>query len=93
MTLAAYDPAWPERYTALAREIRDALGYAVVLLEHVGSTSVSGLVAKPIIVSEPPLGRRAFALRKLERSAVPCRAIACATRGQQAIFAFWPSQR
>jgi GrpB-like predicted nucleotidyltransferase (UPF0157 family) len=49
VTLAEYDPAWPERYAALARVIRRALGDAVVLVEHVGSTSVPGLVAKPIV--------------------------------------------
>jgi GrpB-like predicted nucleotidyltransferase (UPF0157 family) len=49
VTLAEYDPAWPDRYVGLARVIRRALGDAVVLVEHVGSTSVRGLVAKPIV--------------------------------------------
>jgi GrpB-like predicted nucleotidyltransferase (UPF0157 family) len=49
VSLAEYDPAWPERYAALEHVIRSALGDAVVGLEHVGSTSVPGLVAKPII--------------------------------------------
>jgi GrpB-like predicted nucleotidyltransferase (UPF0157 family) len=49
VTLAEYEPAWPERYAALASVIRQALGDAVALVEHVGSTSVPGLVAKPII--------------------------------------------
>jgi GrpB-like predicted nucleotidyltransferase (UPF0157 family) len=49
VTLRDYDPAWPGRYAALARGIRRALGDVVVLVEHVGSTSVPGLVAKPII--------------------------------------------
>jgi GrpB-like predicted nucleotidyltransferase (UPF0157 family) len=49
VTLAEYDPAWPERYAALARAIRGALGDALVLVEHVGSTSVAGLAAKPIV--------------------------------------------
>jgi GrpB-like predicted nucleotidyltransferase (UPF0157 family) len=49
VTLAEYDPAWPERYATLARVIRTALGDAVVLVEHVGSTSVPGLIAKPIV--------------------------------------------
>ena len=43
------DPAWPAQYEALAARIRDALGDAVLDLEHVGSTSVPGLAAKPII--------------------------------------------
>jgi GrpB-like predicted nucleotidyltransferase (UPF0157 family) len=49
VTLVEHDPAWPERYAALARRIRKALGGVAVLVEHVGSTSVPGLVAKPII--------------------------------------------
>ena len=43
------DRAWPARFAALAARIRDALGDAVIELEHVGSTSVPGLPAKPII--------------------------------------------
>jgi GrpB-like predicted nucleotidyltransferase (UPF0157 family) len=49
VVLDAYDPRWPERYATLASRIRAALGDAAVLLEHVGSTSVPGLAAKPII--------------------------------------------
>jgi GrpB-like predicted nucleotidyltransferase (UPF0157 family) len=47
--LAPYDPAWPVLFTRLAKQIHEALGDAVLLLEHVGSTSVPGLSAKPII--------------------------------------------
>ena len=47
--IADPDPAWPRRYDDLARRIREALGWRVLQLEHVGSTSVPGLAAKPII--------------------------------------------
>lgn len=47
--LAPYDPAWPARFEQEAERIRSALGDRVRLLEHVGSTSVPGLSAKPII--------------------------------------------
>ena len=47
--LAPYNPAWPSLFTHLAKQIRAALGDALLLLEHVGSTSVPGLSAKPII--------------------------------------------
>lgn len=47
--LAAYDPAWPEQFEREADRIRAALGDRVLRLEHVGSTSVPGLAAKPII--------------------------------------------
>jgi len=49
ITLAHYDPAWPGLYTREAERIRSILGARVVRLEHVGSTSVPGLAAKPII--------------------------------------------
>lgn len=47
--LVSYDPAWPATFERQARRIREALGDTVLLLEHVGSTSVPGLTAKPII--------------------------------------------
>jgi GrpB-like predicted nucleotidyltransferase (UPF0157 family) len=47
--LAEYDPSWPAQFDGAAERIRGALGERVVLLEHVGSTSVPGLAAKPII--------------------------------------------
>jgi len=47
--LAPYDPAWPSLFTRLAKQIHEALGDTILLLEHVGSTSVPGLSAKPII--------------------------------------------
>jgi GrpB-like predicted nucleotidyltransferase (UPF0157 family) len=47
--LAPYDPAWPAQYEAQAAKIRSALGDEALVLEHVGSTSIPGLSAKPII--------------------------------------------
>jgi len=47
--LAPYDPAWPSLFTRLAKQIHEALGDSLLLLEHVGSTSIPGLSAKPII--------------------------------------------
>jgi GrpB-like predicted nucleotidyltransferase (UPF0157 family) len=43
------DPAWPRQYDELADRIREALGWRALQLEHVGSTSVPGLAAKPVI--------------------------------------------
>jgi GrpB-like predicted nucleotidyltransferase (UPF0157 family) len=43
------DPAWPRQYDQLASRIRQVLGWRVLQLEHVGSTSVQGLAAKPVI--------------------------------------------
>ena len=47
--LAEYDPRWPALYEREAARIRSVLGERVLRLEHVGSTSVPGLAAKPII--------------------------------------------
>lgn len=47
--LDAYSPAWPLLYDRERQRIADALGERVVELHHVGSTSVPGLAAKPII--------------------------------------------
>jgi len=49
VTLVEYDPEWPRRFAREADRIRAALGDAVLVLEHAGSTSVPGLVAKPIV--------------------------------------------
>jgi len=49
LELADYDPRWPELYAEHERRIRQALGPAAVQIEHIGSTSVPGLAAKPII--------------------------------------------
>ena len=49
IVLVPYDPAWPEAFEAEATRIRTALGPAAAGIEHVGSTSVPGLAAKPII--------------------------------------------
>ena len=44
-----HDPAWPASFEVLASRIRTALGDRALEVEHVGSTSVPGLAAKPVI--------------------------------------------
>lgn len=44
-----YDPAWAARYEAERSKISTALGTAALRIEHIGSTAVPGLAAKPII--------------------------------------------
>lgn len=44
-----YDDAWPAAFELVAARIREALGRRVLALHHVGSTSVPGLPAKPVI--------------------------------------------
>ena len=49
ITLAEYDPEWPALFDREAARIRMVLGDIAVRVEHVGSTSVPGLAAKPMI--------------------------------------------
>jgi len=44
-----YDPGWPEEAARELRRVGEALGGRAVRLDHVGSTSVPGLAAKPIV--------------------------------------------
>jgi len=56
--LAEYDETWAAQYAAAAVELREALGDTVSELEHIGSTAVVGLLAKPVI----DIGARAVSL-------------------------------
>jgi GrpB-like predicted nucleotidyltransferase (UPF0157 family) len=47
--IVAYDPAWPGLFAELGRELRAGLGDVALRIDHIGSTSVPGLAAKPII--------------------------------------------
>lgn len=49
ITLLEYDHNWPKLFEREAERIRSILGNKILLVEHVGSTSVPGLCAKPII--------------------------------------------
>jgi GrpB-like predicted nucleotidyltransferase (UPF0157 family) len=49
IVIAEHDPRWGEKFAAHAKIIRDALGGAALRIEHIGSTSVAGLSAKPIV--------------------------------------------
>ena len=44
-----YDTRWPELFGREAERIRAALGRRALRIEHTGSTSVPGLIAKPVI--------------------------------------------
>lgn len=49
ITIAAYDGAWPAMFDAEATRLRGVLGALALRIEHVGSTAVPGLDAKPVI--------------------------------------------
>lgn len=47
--LEPYDPAWPQLYAEERERILAAVGDALLGIEHVGSTSVPGMCAKPML--------------------------------------------
>jgi len=47
--IVPYDSGWPAQFEAEAACIRKAVGASILRIEHVGSTSVPGLAAKPVI--------------------------------------------
>jgi GrpB-like predicted nucleotidyltransferase (UPF0157 family) len=47
--LVAYDPSWPQRFAIEARRLQEAFGARARRVEHVVSTAVPGLAAKPVI--------------------------------------------
>ena len=47
--LVDYDPRWPERFRSDAAEVMNALGGRVGGIEHIGSTAVPGMSAKPVV--------------------------------------------
>lgn len=49
ITLREYDPRWPAVFAREAARIRESLGHVEHRIEHVGSTSVPDLPAKPVV--------------------------------------------
>jgi len=44
-----YDPRWPAAFDRAAGEVTEALGQSLLAIHHIGSTSIPGIHAKPII--------------------------------------------
>jgi GrpB-like predicted nucleotidyltransferase (UPF0157 family) len=64
-----YDPAWPALFAALRAPVAAALQEIAVAIEHVGSTAVPGLAAKPIIDLDVALRTEADLPAAIERLA------------------------
>jgi GrpB-like predicted nucleotidyltransferase (UPF0157 family) len=47
--ICPYDPAWPSLFAVLSVRLRGALDSVALRIDHIGSTSVPGLAAKPIV--------------------------------------------
>lgn len=64
-----YDPSWPLTFAALRAPIWQVLGGIVLSVEHVGSTSIPGLAAKPIIDIDAVIASRADMSAAIDRLA------------------------
>jgi GrpB-like predicted nucleotidyltransferase (UPF0157 family) len=74
--IADYDPQWPRRFDGWRDVVRSCLGEVAVRIEHVGSTSVPGLAAKPIVdvqVSVEDLNNEPVYVPPLENGGVQLR--------------------
>src|SRR6478609_2985643 len=49
IVIVEYRPEWHDEFAAVARPIHEALGDLALRVDHIGSTSVSGLAAKDVI--------------------------------------------
>lgn len=49
VVVAEHDPAWAGRFATVATTVCAALGEIALAIEHIGSTSVPGLAAKPVL--------------------------------------------
>ena len=47
--VAEYDPQWPLLYEQEKQRLHTAFSSVILAIEHIGSTAVPGLAAKPII--------------------------------------------
>lgn len=49
VVLVPYDPLWPEKYEKEAEKLAEVFTANLVRMHHIGSTSIPGIMAKPII--------------------------------------------
>jgi GrpB-like predicted nucleotidyltransferase (UPF0157 family) len=69
IVIVDYDPGWPELFKKLRACIANALGDLAAAIEHVGSTAVPGLTAKPVIDIDVLLSSSGSLPRAIERLA------------------------
>lgn len=69
VVIVDYDSAWPDQFKRLRARAAAALGGLAVAIEHVGSTSVPGLAAKPIIDMDVAVASPAGVPAAIERLA------------------------
>jgi GrpB-like predicted nucleotidyltransferase (UPF0157 family) len=47
--LVSYDEGWPQEFDAEAKRIRALIGERLLDIQHIGSTAIPGMIAKPVI--------------------------------------------
>lgn len=70
IVIADYDPEWPDLFKKLRVAIASVLGDLAAAIEHVGSTAVPGLAAKPVIDIDVLLASADDLPRAIERLAL-----------------------
>ena len=81
VVLVPPDPTWAERFAEEARRLREVLGETLLVVHHVGSTSVGSIWAKPI-VDLMPLAR---ALAEIDAARAALEAAGWVWRGEYGI--------
>jgi GrpB-like predicted nucleotidyltransferase (UPF0157 family) len=69
VTVVDYDPSWPSTFDSLRSSIAHAIGKLALSIEHVGSTAIPGLAAKPIIDIDIVVATNADVAPAIERLA------------------------
>lgn len=69
IVIADYDPAWPLMFASIRAQLLQAVGPLAVRIEHVGSTAVPGLAAKPVIDIDLVIATRCALPEVIERLA------------------------
>ena len=62
IVVVPYDPEWPALFARLGADLRGALGEKALRIDHIGSSSIPGLAAKPIEASTCMSRRRELVL-------------------------------
>lgn len=81
IVLAPYDPSWPSQFAAARAEMLAACKGLMLDVHHVGSTSIAGTIAKPIIDMMPVLARHEDGLACI----APMAALGYVYRGERGI--------
>ena len=77
LVLAEHHPAWAAAFAAEAAAVRTALGERALAVEHIGSTAVPGLLAKPVV----DIGVAVGSVADAEAAVAPLEARGYAHRG------------